>query len=129
MVNRLIFAVAALLWGGAAFAQPWGGNGTGTAVQIAPNGSLTLAAGGTAQLFQSAGSVVGCVVVNPTTATEQGIGAAEVIWVNVVGTAVQLAGGTSIPVEAGSSLSIGPTSKAISWIAATTGHLIAGYCQ
>jgi len=96
---------------------------------VAPSGSLTLGAGGTAQLFQAAGSFLGCVVVNPTTATEQGISTAEVIWVNVVGTAVQSAGSTSIPVEAGSSLSIGPTSKAISWIAATTGHLIAGYCQ
>src|SRR5579859_7862147 len=64
-----------------------------------PTGNLTLAAGGTAQAFQVAGAIVGCVIVNPTTATEQGISAAETIWVNLTGTAAAAAGGASIPVE------------------------------
>ena len=95
----------------------------------APTGNLTLVAGGTAQNFQNAGNYVACVVTNPTTAAEQGIGAAEAIWVNAVTAASASAGATSIPVEAGQSMTFGPTLQAISWIAATTGHKVSGYCQ
>lgn len=70
-----------------------------------------------------------CFIVNPTTLTEQGIAGAEAIWVNVLGVAVGTAGGgTSFPLEPGQSVTIDPTTNAISWIAATTGHKIAGYC-
>lgn len=95
----------------------------------APTGNLTLSSGGTAQLFQAGGNYVACVIVNPATASEQGIATAEAIWVDVVTTAAASAGSTHISIEAGSSLSIGPTQRAISWVAATAGHLIEGYCQ
>jgi hypothetical protein len=98
----------------------------------------TLTTGGTAQNFQNATNAggsgfastqtpVACLIVNPTTTAEQGV-TAEVIWYNVIGVAAASAGGQSVPVEAGQSVVIYPSPNAISWIAATTGHKISGYC-
>jgi hypothetical protein len=93
-------------------------------------GSLTLASAGVAQNFQNAGVSVFCVIKNPATATEQGIGTAEAIWVNVTGTAVAGGGGASISLEPDESQTVGWTGGlAISWVAATAGHKIEGYCQ
>lgn len=96
----------------------------------------TLTLGGTAQNFQNATSnsgtatqsPVACVIVNPASATDQGIGAAEEIWVNVNGAATTSAGGNSVPIAPGGNIMVWPATNAISWNAATTGHKIAGYC-
>lgn len=96
----------------------------------------TLTTGGVAQNFQNATSNSGqalqspvqCVLVNPATATEQGIATAEEIWVSVFGAAVLSAGSTSIAIEAGDNIRFLPATNAISWNAATTGHKVSGYC-
>ena len=88
----------------------------------APSGALTLATGGTAQnLFSAAEVVHGCVITNPSTAT-------ETIWVNFYTTAVGAAGNTSTPLTAGQSVGCpGGLTTAVSWIGATTGHAINAY--
>jgi hypothetical protein len=138
-MRRLL--LAALLCAGsfAAFAQT--ATKQAQIYPIAPvaTACCTLTAGGTAQPFQNATNASGsgyastqtpvaCLIVNPTTANEQGIAAAEAIWYNVVGTAAVAAGGQSIPLEAGANVIVYPATNAVSWIAATTGHKIAGYC-
>ena len=96
-----------------------------------PSGSRTLTLGGTAQNFMNAepaSSPLSCLIVNPLTATEQGIAGAESIYVNVIGSASATGGGASYVVAPGGSTITGPQTGAVSWVAATTGHLITGYC-
>jgi len=100
------------------------------ATVTAPTGSLTLAVAGVAQNFQNAGNSVFCVIKNPASATEQGITTAEAVWVNLTGTAVAAAGGASISLEPDEAQTVGWTGgAAISWVAATAGHKIEGYCE
>ena len=90
-------------------------------------GALTLVAGATAQTLFNANEVLhGCAIMNPTTATEQGIGAAESITVDFTGKAAVAGGGAAVTIlEAGQSVgcAMGNTTS-ISWIATTTGHKI-----
>jgi|ERR1700730_8776863 len=89
-----------------------------------------LATGGTAQPLFVAGEVrTQCAIINPSTATDQNIAAAEEIWVDFTGkAAVAASGGTSIPVGAGMSMNCpGPLTTSVSWIAATIAHRITAY--
>lgn len=71
---------------------------------------------------------VDVVIINPFLASEQGLTIAETIWVDPTGaTAVESAGGTSIPLEPGQSITFPRTIQAVSWIAATAGHKIVAY--
>ena len=95
--------------------------------------NATLVAGGTAQNVFAAGEVVhGCAIVNPTTATDEGVGAAEEIWVDFTGQPAQTATGsaspTSVPVPAGYGINC-PTGSTtgVSWNAATTSHRVSAY--
>lgn len=93
-------------------------------------GSLTLAVTNTAQNAQAANSTpLTVTVVNPFTATEQGIANAESIWVNPTGAAAQVSGGASIPLEPGQSITFVKTVQAVSWVAVTAGHKICGYSE
>lgn len=91
-----------------------------------PSGNLTLVAGGSAQLFAS--SVInGGIIYNPSTATFQGIGGAESIWVDIAGSSAAIGGGNaSIEVQAGEMFNLFGITGAITWTAATTGHKING---
>jgi hypothetical protein len=88
-----------------------------------------IATGGTAQnLFTAAEVVHGCVITNPGNATDQGISTAEEIWVNFVTTATAAANSASIPVAIGQSIPCpGGLTTAVSWIAATSSHVISAY--
>jgi hypothetical protein len=89
-----------------------------------------LAAGGTAQPLFAAGEITRqCAIINPTTAADQNIAAAEEIWVDFTGkAAVAASGGTSIPVPAGQGMNCpGPLTTSVSWIAATISHRITAY--
>lgn len=98
-------------------------------VPIAVSGSLTLGSSAVAQALQNASALPGMTVVisNPSTIGGQGIGNLESIWVDPVTTAQNTGGSTSIEIPPGSTLTIGPTTNAISWIAGTGGHLIGAY--
>ena len=104
-------------------------SGSGAITPKAASGSLTLATGGAAQTLFAAGEVVaGCVIGNPTTATEEGIGAAEAISVSLITTAVAGGGVATTILEAGQWMGCGAgLTTAVSWIAATTGHKINAY--
>jgi hypothetical protein len=97
----------------------------------APNtgGAMTLAQAATAQVLFGAGEVAhGCLITNPLSAADQGIAAAEEIWVSVAATAAQSAATTSIPIPPGSSFSCGGgLTSAVSWIATSQGHKISAY--
>jgi hypothetical protein len=103
----------------------------GSLTPSAPNtgGAMTLSQAAIAQnLFTAAEVVHGCLITNPQSAADQGISAAEEIWVSVTGTAVPGAGTASIPIPPGSSFSCGAgLTTAVSWIAATQGHKISAY--
>lgn len=90
-------------------------------------GALTLVTGGAAQTLFAAKEVLhGCSITNPTTATEQGIGAAEAISLSFTATAAVAGGGVAtVILEAGQSVGCGMgMTNPVSWIAATTGHKI-----
>ena len=89
-----------------------------------------LGVNGTAQSLFARGEVTrSCAIINPTTAAEQNVAAAEAIWVDFTGAAaVAASGGTSIPIEAGSAIACpGPLTTSVSWIAATAPHRITAY--
>lgn len=99
---------------------------TASVTPAAPSGSLTLTTGGTAQALASTGSVLRMLIVNnPSTASLQGIVTAESVFVNVVSTATNTAGGQSIEILPGEkwSFNLGILT-AVSWNAPTTGHKI-----
>jgi hypothetical protein len=104
---------------------------TPSAPTIANAGKL--AAGATAQNLFTAGEVAhGCVITNPASAVDEGIGTAEEIWVNFTGTATlspnTAPNTTSIPIAIGQSIPCpGGLTTAVSWIATTIGHFIAAY--
>jgi hypothetical protein len=100
-----------------------------TIVPIAVTGALTLGGSAVAQGLQQATASPGITVVvcNPSTPIGQGLGAIESIWVDCVTIAQDTGGSTSIEVIPGASLTIGPTTNAISWIAVTGGHRIGAY--
>ena len=134
---RLILAVALACAALPAFAQTVTKNAQILPLAPVATACCTLATGGTAQNFQNATSNSAtatqspgsCLIVNGLTAADQGgIGAAEAIWVNVLGAATTSAGGTSVPIQAGGNMVIYPATNAISWNAATTWHKISGYC-
>lgn len=90
----------------------------------ASSGATTITAGGTAQSLFSAGSVThGCYIVNPQSSTEQGIPAAEILYVDFTGASASSGSGTSLPVYPGVSFPC-PTALAtsVSVVAATTNH-------
>lgn len=98
---------------------------------LAVTGSLTLTTGGTAQnaeAAQSSNDPISCLIKNPLSSTDQGIATAERVYVNAQGTAAAAAGGSSVSLEAGDWMITGPQTGAVSWIAATTGHKIQGWC-
>lgn len=91
----------------------------------------TLSSGGVAQALVAAqpnSSPLTCLFKNPLSAADQGIAAAEAAYINVVGTAVAAGGGNSIVLQPGETLTTGPQTGAISWIAATTSHKLMGVC-
>ena len=91
------------------------------------SGAMTLVAGGTAQTLFAAMEVLhGCVIINPTTATEEGIGATEAISVSFTAVAAVGGGGVATTIlEPGQAVSCGQgMTNAITWIATTTGHKI-----
>lgn len=94
--------------------------------------TLTLTLGGTAQTLvaaQPASSPISCMFKNPGDATDQGIATAEKAYIRMDGTAATAAGGTaSMTLDPGDVLTTGPQVKVISWIAATTGHKLEGFC-
>ena len=99
------------------------------ATMQAPNtaGALTLVAGGTAQTLFTTNEVLhGCAIMNPSTATEQGIGTAESITIDFTGKAAAAGAGTATTIlEAGQSVGCASgNTTSISWIATTTGHKI-----
>lgn len=151
MIIRLGFVVALALWlgSGAAFgqaAQPViplvGGSAVGpsnplpvvsgaseTITPAAFSGLYAITLGGTAQQLAAASEIAnGCAIQNPATATLQGIGAAESLFVNVVTTATLLSGGTTIEIPAGTALNCPPgkSTLAISVNAPTSGHKFGG---
>lgn len=108
----------------------------GTCVLLAPpvtpaafSGLYAIASGGVAQQLAAAGEVKNnCVVLNPTSATQQSIGSAESLFINFVTTATVAAGGTSIELLPGQAVGCpGGSLLAISVNAATTGHRFSGY--
>ncbi len=92
--------------------------------------SLTLSAGGVAQTLmaaQPASSPIACMFRNPDTTADQGV-TAEIAYINTVGTAVASQAGASITLNPGDAIVTGPQTRAISWIAATTGHKLQAWC-
>jgi hypothetical protein len=99
-----------------------------TVVPAACTGNLTLANANQPQSAQQAqASPVTIILYNPDNAVDQGIGAAEPIWINAVGPAAAASGGSSIKLNPGASIVIGPIVGAVSWVAASAGHKIEGY--
>jgi len=99
----------------------------GTVTPVAPSGALTLAAGGVSQALTSAASFSnGLIIENPLTATQQGIAAAESIFVNITGgAAVLTSGATSLELFPGDVMTITTGfTTAINWNATTIGHKI-----
>jgi hypothetical protein len=92
----------------------------------APSGALTLASGATAQTLFNANEVInGCAIINPLTATEQGIGAAESITISFITTAVAGGGRPTSILEAGQAIACPQgLTQPVSWIATTTSHAI-----
>lgn len=93
----------------------------------APSGGLTLGTGGTSQVLAAGGTVLhGGWIKNPLSATQQGIGGAESIFVNITGgSALLTAGAQSVEVEPGGLLPLpAGIATAVSWNAVTTGHKI-----
>lgn len=91
------------------------------------NGSLTLASAATAQALLSAGTAThGCLIYNPASAAQEGIGAPESIFIDFTGNAAILgAGGSSQEIFPGSGWNCpSGMTTGISWIAATAGHLV-----
>jgi hypothetical protein len=94
----------------------------------AASGNTVLVSAGVAQLLQAAGTTpVRITVVNPLSASDQAISVAERIYVNPVGAAAAGGGGANIPLELGQAITFGPTTGAISWVAATGGHTICAF--
>lgn len=87
-----------------------------------PSGSSTLTSAGVAQnIFAASEAVHGCGIQNPRTS-------AESIWVSFVTTAQASYGNTSIEVTSGSSISCpSGLTNAVSWNAASSGHVISAY--
>lgn len=105
-----------------------GGTAPGPATVTPTNDSLSITLGGTAQNALTANATrKGCTIQNPATAADQGIGAAENLYVRFGGTAVSAS--DSWELTPGQSMSCAPSSgqivvTAVSVVAATTGHKI-----
>ena len=86
----------------------------------------TVATGGTA-VSAVTGPAVGCYIFNGSTATEQNIATAEVLYVDPVTTATTTAGGSNVAMVPGQNWScpgsVGP-GRVISINAATSGHKV-----
>lgn len=100
--------------------------GTTNAVQ-APNATL---AAGTNSTVTTGGTAVtavtptnGCQVINPLTATDEGIGAVEPLYLNIVTTATTAANGSTVALAPGQGfLCVPGQTTAVSMNAATSGH-------
>ena len=87
-----------------------------------PGDVTTLTTGGTAQNIVVA-PMQGCYVTNPLTASDQGIGSAEVVYVNPNTTATANGYGGNSALQPGQSYSCPPGDQTnLSAIAATSGH-------
>lgn len=97
----------------------------GLITPVAPSGACMIETGGTAQVLATAGTAThGGLILNPSSAAQQGISTAESLFVNFTGgEAVASAGGQSFEILPGGTLTIpGGLSTSISVIASTTGH-------
>lgn len=122
--------VALWSWNGSAWVPVGSGSG-GTPAAVATSPAATTPAAGTASAIVTGGAattlvtgpVKGCYIVNPLTATEQNIAAAEVAQINAVTTAVATGRGTNATLQPGQSFSCVPGQTTnVSAIAATTAH-------
>lgn len=106
-----------------------GGGGAVAATPAAFTGLYAITTGGTPQQLAAANEVSNdCVIQNPTTATQQNIGAAESLFVNFVTAATLLSGGTTIELAPGVAIGCGgKNTTAISVNAATSAHRFSGY--
>ena len=104
------------------------GGGGITSTPVAFTGAYSITAGTTAQQLEAAAGITNsCSIINPSSATEQGIGSAESLFVNFVTTATLLSGGTTIELLPGFGIGCPPkTTVAISVNATTTGHKFSG---
>jgi hypothetical protein len=93
------------------------------------SGSCVISVGGTAQELAASSEVAtGGVIKNPLSAIQQNISQSESLFVNFVATATLAAGGTTIELEPGVSISLpGATTVAVSVAAATAGHQFSAY--
>jgi hypothetical protein len=90
-----------------------------------PPSTSTVATGGTPVIAVLAVPVGinGGYVVNPLTAADQGLGAVEPLYVNIVTNATTSGNGTTIALQAGQSFTLVPgQTTAVSVNAATSGH-------
>jgi hypothetical protein len=100
-----------------------------TITPISVTGNLVLVASTVPQSLQQSVVIPGITVVicNPLSPIGQGIGSVESIWVDPVGVAQDTGGSTSMEIPPGHTVTIGPTTNAITWTADTGGHRIAAY--
>ena len=99
-----------------------------TGTPAAATGRLILMAGNVPQTLLAASPTPATVVIsNPLTPFGQSVATAESAWVDPVGWARPRGGSSSIEIPPGKSLSIGPTISAITWVAASAGHMIGVY--
>lgn len=95
---------------------------------VTPNAGKLTAANTAQNLFTPNEVAHGCVIVNPLTSFDQNVTPAETIWLSFVTTAQATPNSTSLAIYAGQSVGCpGGLTTAVSWIAATTGHLISAY--
>lgn len=102
------------------------GGGATSPVSTTPTGATasTIAAGGAANILVT-GPVKGCYIVNPVTAADENIAAAETVYLNPVTTATANGRGTNSAIVPGQSFSCVPGQTTnVSGIAATTGHAL-----
>lgn len=114
-MRKLLLAAVAC----AAFALP-----AAAQVSVTPRAgdTVTIVTGGTAVTVVS-GPMNGCYIVNPLSATDQGIAAAEAVYINPVGTATTTGNGSNTAVQPGQTYNCIPASLGpVSANAATSGH-------
>ncbi len=92
------------------------------AVTPVPGSSYQIVTGGVSQVVIPA-NINGGVITNPALATDQGIGTAEVLYINPYGNAATSANNTTFALQPGQSWTVIPgQTTATSANAATTGH-------